>query len=188
MIVLQNCFQVQVLEDSLGLIFFCSHQEESRESIISFFKPKSPTIAQWLKPDGHEVEHVLGWDDQVLDGTRFSFPRLIMSKFHSRFVHLFKQVDSDKVTKQRLDRLRLELYSGIKASQSLVQNGQIEFMRRLYDEQNQDTEEAASALKKKHNNFTKAKGKYASKDVAQMNLDYDSENDSDEMDMCRINV
>jgi hypothetical protein len=35
-------------------------------------------------------------------------------------------------------------------------------------------------LKKKRNNFTKAKGKSASKDVAQMNLDYDSETDSDE--------
>jgi hypothetical protein len=116
----------------------------------------------------------------VLDGTRVTFPRLIMSYFHSRFVHLLKQVDSGKVTKQRVARLRLELSSGINASQSLVHKGKIEFMRRLYAEQYQDTEESASALKKKHNNFTKAKGRSASKDVAQMNLDCDSENDSDE--------
>jgi hypothetical protein len=58
----------------------------------------------------------------------------------------------------------------------------------LYAEQYQDTEEAASALKKKRKNFTKAKCKYASKDVAQMNLDYDSETYSDEYDMCRIDV
>jgi hypothetical protein len=53
-------------------------------------------------------------------------------------------------------------------------------MRRLYAEQYQDTEEAVSALKKKRNNFTKVTGKFASKDVAQMNLDYDSESSSDE--------
>jgi hypothetical protein len=58
--------------------------------------------------------------------------------------------------------------------------GQIEFMRMLYAEQYQDTEETSSRLKKKGNNFIKVKGKSASKDVAHMNLDYDSETDSDE--------
>jgi hypothetical protein len=53
-------------------------------------------------------------------------------------------------------------------------------MRRLYAEHYQHTEEEASALKKKCNNFTKVKGKSLSKDVAQMNLDYDSESSSDE--------
>jgi hypothetical protein len=53
-------------------------------------------------------------------------------------------------------------------------------MRRLYADQYQYTEEAASAMKKKRNNFTKVKGKSTSKDAAQMNLDYDSETDSDE--------
>jgi hypothetical protein len=115
----------------------CSEWEENRESIISFFKPKSPTIARWLKPVGREVEHFLGWEDHVLDGTHVAFPRLIMS---------FKQVNSGKVTKQRLDRLRLKFSSGSKASHSLVHKGQIEFIRRLYAEQYQDTEEAASAL------------------------------------------
>jgi hypothetical protein len=116
----------------------------------------------------------------VLYDTRVTFPRLIMSYFHSRFVHLFKQVDSGKVTKQQLNRLRLELSSGIKVSQSLVHKGQIEFMRRLYAEQYQYIDESVSELKKKRNNFTKGKGKSASKDVAQMNLDFDSETDSDE--------
>jgi hypothetical protein len=145
-----KCKSLKTHQDS----FFCSEWEENREFIISFFKPKSPTIAGWLKLVGHEVEHLLGWDDQVLDGTRVTFPHLIMSYFHSRFVQLLKQCDSEKVTKQRLDRLRLEFSSGIKAS--------------------------ASALKKKCNNFTKSKGNSASKYSAQMNPDYDSETDSDE--------
>jgi hypothetical protein len=98
MIVLQKFFQVQVPEDSPGLFCCCSEWEENRESIISFFNPKSPSIAGWLNPVGHEVEHLLGWYDQVLDGTRVKFPRLIMSYFRSRFVRLFKKVDSGKVT------------------------------------------------------------------------------------------
>jgi hypothetical protein len=93
-----KCKSLKIHQDSF---FCCSEWDENIESIISFSKPKYPTIVRWLKPAGHEVEHLWGWDDQVLDGTRVSFPRLIMSHFHSRFIHHFKQVDSGKVTKQR---------------------------------------------------------------------------------------
>jgi hypothetical protein len=128
MLVLQKSLQVQVPEDSSGFMFCFSEWEENREYIISFFNPKYPIIAGWPKPVGHEVENILGWDNQVLDVTRVTPPRLIMSYFHSRFVHLFKQFDSGKVTKQQLYRLRLEFSSGIKAPQSLVHKGQIELM------------------------------------------------------------
>jgi hypothetical protein len=83
MIAPQKCFQVTDPEDSPKFILCYSEWEENQESILPFFNPEFPSIVAWLHPVGHEVKHILGWSDHVLDGTRVNFSHSTMTLFHA---------------------------------------------------------------------------------------------------------
>jgi hypothetical protein len=68
----------------------------------------------------------------VLHTTRATVAEAILTYFHARFVCLFDNVSSGKVDKQKLRRLRTLFAAGVKASEPIVHQGQIEFMRQLY--------------------------------------------------------
>jgi hypothetical protein len=60
-----------------------------------------------------------------LDETHVTINHSKLAYFYSQFVQLFRQFNSGKVTVQRLERLRMEFYAGVKASVPQVQNGQV---------------------------------------------------------------
>jgi hypothetical protein len=156
-IVLQKCFQVTEPNTCPGYLSGVSEWDEHEQDIVSLFDPAHPTIVACLHPVGHELESMLGWSDQVLNTTRVIIAEEILTYSHAHFVCLFANVSAGKVDKQKLCRLRTIFAAGVKASEPIVYQGQIEFMRQLYHARYNDQEAAASELKKKQTNFSRSK-------------------------------
>jgi hypothetical protein len=131
-IVLQKCFQVTEPKTCPGYLLGVSEWDEHEKDIVYLFDPAPPTIAAWLYPVGHELESILGWSDQVLDTTSVTIAYAILTYFHAHFVCLFANVSAGKVEKQKPRRLRTLFAAGVKASEPIVHQEQIEFMRQPY--------------------------------------------------------
>jgi hypothetical protein len=159
-VTLLKCLQYQNDKDSPGYVLCTGDWVVKRTLILEYFNPDQPTMINWMKPLGYELQELLYWDEH-LNGKKTNIHKLAYSFFHSRLLSTFTDYDSEKSPAPQLERLSQHISAGVESSKKCVHTCELELMRKLYDKKNISLQKDTIKLKKRKSYFQNDKNAMA---------------------------